>query len=102
MACFYETISGDLNIFFTLALRQIFWKTKTVFKNLVYRFLVESTKIENAAFPYKTAILKAYVKANKVVSTKWTHLKEWSFFPVTILFFFKILFQLRTSYKELI
>ena len=45
-----------LNVFNTLTLKRIFWKTKTFFKNLEYRFLVESIKIENASFPYKTAI----------------------------------------------
>ena len=32
-----------LNDFNTLTLKQIFWKTKTFFKNLEYRFLDEST-----------------------------------------------------------
>ena len=32
------------------------------FKKLEYRFLVESTKIENASFPYKTAISEANAK----------------------------------------
>ena len=37
-----------LNVFNTFILKQIFWTTKTFLKNLEYRFLVESTKIENA------------------------------------------------------
>ena len=53
-----------LNVFNTLTLKQIFWKTKTFFKKLEYRFLVESTKIENASFPYKTSISEANVKTN--------------------------------------
>ena len=44
-------------------------------KKLEYRFFVESTKIENTSFPYKTAILEASVKTNRMVSTKWT----WNF-----------------------
>ena len=36
-----------LNVFNTLTLKQIFWKTKAFSKKLVHRFLVESTKIEN-------------------------------------------------------
>ena len=36
-----------LNVFNTLILIQIFYKTKTFFKKLEYRFLVETTKIEN-------------------------------------------------------
>ena len=62
-----------LNVFYTLTLKQIFWKTKTFFKKLEYRFLVESTKIENASFPYKTAISEANVVTNGMVSTKWTY-----------------------------
>ena len=36
-----------LNVFNTLTLIQILRKTKTFFKKLEYRFLVETTKIEN-------------------------------------------------------
>ena len=41
-----------LNAFNSLSLKQVFWKRKTFFKNLEYLFLVESTEIENATFPY--------------------------------------------------
>ena len=34
---------GILNVFTTLTLKQIFWKTKTFLKKLQYRFLVQST-----------------------------------------------------------
>ena len=66
-----------------------------------YRFLVESAKIENASFPYKTAISEANVKTNKMVTTKWTYHKEWSF-ASNYFSFLKICFSLRTSYKQLI
>ena len=66
------------NNFNTLTLKQIFWKTKTILK-LEYRFLVEITKIENASFPYKTAMSEANVKTNEMVTTKWTYQKEQSF-----------------------
>ena len=49
-----------LNVFNTLPLKQIFWKTETFLEKLEYRFLVESTKIENAIL-------------------KWTYHKEPSF-----------------------
>ena len=52
---------------------------QTLFKKLEYCFLVESTKIENASFPYKTAISETNVKTNKVVTTKWAYQKERSF-----------------------
>ena len=43
---------------------------QTLFKKLEYLFLVESTKIENAHFPCKTAISKANVKTNRMCSTE--------------------------------
>ena len=47
------------NFFNSLTLKQIFWKTKTFFKKLEYRFLVETTKFENISFPFKTALSEA-------------------------------------------
>ena len=52
---------------------------QTLFKKLEYRFLVESTKIDNITFPYKAALSEANVKINRMRSTKWTYHKEWSF-----------------------
>ena len=52
---------------------------KTFFKKLEHGFLVESTKIEDALFPYKTAPWEANVKTNRMVTTKWTYQKERSF-----------------------
>ena len=43
---------------------------KTFFQKLVYRSLVESTKIENASLPYETAMSEANVKTNRIVNTK--------------------------------
>ena len=83
-----------LNVLNTLTSKHIFWKKKFLFEKLEYRFLVESTKIESASFSYKTAIPEANVKTNKIVSTKWTYHKE-GVLPVTTLFFWKILFQLK-------
>ena len=51
-----------LNIFDTLTLKQVLWRIKTIFKNLEYRFLVESSVIESVTFSYKTVLLK--VKTN--------------------------------------
>ena len=63
-----------LNVFNTLTLKHIFWKTKT-FQKLEYRFLVESAKIENASFSYKTALSEANVKTNSsIFSPGWTKL----------------------------
>ena len=87
--------SGEiLNIFNTLTVKQIFWKTKTFFKKLESRFLVESTKIENVSFPYKTAISEANVKTNGMVTAKWICDKEGSF-ASNYLIFLKIFFRFK-------
>ena len=50
---------------------------QTFLKKAEYCFLVESTKIENAAFSYKTAMPEPIVKTNSMGSTKWTyHIKR--------------------------
>ena len=63
-ASFYVRISESFKRF------QIFWKTKTFFKKLEYRFLFEATKIKNTSFPFKTALSEANVKTNRMVTTK--------------------------------
>ena len=52
---------------------------KTFFKKLEYRFLVETTKIENTSFPFKTALSEANVKTNRMATIKWTYHKVWRF-----------------------
>ena len=66
-----------LIFFITLTLKQVFWKIKRSFEKLEYRFLVESTTMENVTFPYKTVLSKANVKINRMGSTKYTYHKEW-------------------------
>ena len=79
---------GILNVFNTLILKKKkVWKTKSFFKNLEYRFVVESTRIESVTFPCKTAISEANVKANRMGSTKWTYHKECSFTSNCFTFF---------------
>ena len=82
-------VSDDLN---TLTLKQIFWRTKTFFKKLKYRFLVEATKIEITPFPFKTALSEANGKTNRIATTKWNYHKEWSF-ASNYLIFLENLFQ---------
>ena len=80
-ACFYVKISGEVQRFQYFNFWNRFsgkWQT-TFSKKLEYRFLVEKTKIENASFPYKTAISEAKAKTNTMISTKWTYHKERSF-----------------------
>ena len=69
----------NLNIFNTVTLKQTFWKPRAFFEKLEYRFLSESTKIEMASFPHKTAISESNVKTNRMASTKWTYHKKRSF-----------------------
>ena len=79
-ACFYVTNGESFKRFqYLLTLEQIFWKTKTFFKKLKYRVLVETTKFENTSFPFKTALSEANVQTNRMGTTKWTYHKEWSF-----------------------
>ena len=52
---------------------------KTFSKKLKHGFLVETAKIENTSSPFKTTLLEANVKTNRMATTKWTYHKEWSF-----------------------
>ena len=61
----------------------------------------QSKALALKTFPYKTAISKANVKTNNLVSTKWAYRKEWSFVS-NYFIFSKNFFSLRTSDKELI
>ena len=83
--------------FWTILIKQIFRKTETFQKTGVL-FFSWKLKIENALFPYKTAILsEANVKTNRMVSTKWTYRKEWSF-ASNYFIFLKILFQFKNLF----
>ena len=90
-----------LNVFNTITWKQIFRKMKTFFKKLKYCFLVESIKIENTSFLYKTTEWEANVKANKMMSTNGPIIKN-GVLTGTAWFFWIFCFSLRTSYNELI
>ena len=49
---------------------------------------------------YKTTTLESNVKTNKIVSTKWTFHKDWSF-ASNYFIFSEILFQFKNFYNEL-
>ena len=70
---------------------------KNFFKKLEHRFLVESTKIENATYPHKTALSEANFRTKRLGSTKETHHTEEGF-ASNYFIFLKILFQ----YKNLL
>ena len=84
------------NGFNTLTLKQIFWKTKIFIKKLEYRFLVETTNIENTSFPFKTALSETNVR-----QIEWqlqnVPITKGGVLPVTTLFFCKIFSSFRTS-----
>ena len=60
---------------------------ETFFKKLEYRFLVKSTKIENASFPNKAALSEANDKTNKWGDQNEPFAKN-GVLPVITLFFF--------------
>ena len=62
------TITGDFERFITLTLKQVLQPTKSFFRKLEYRFLLESTMIENVTFPYRTDKSKTNVKTNRIGS----------------------------------
>ena len=53
-----------------------FLENENLYQKLEHRFLVESTKIEDAIFLYKTSLSEANVKTNRMGSTKWDYHKE--------------------------
>ena len=46
---------------------------------LEYRFLVETTRIENGSFPFKATLSEANVKTNRMATINWSYHKGWSF-----------------------
>ena len=95
-ACFHVTISGNFERFQNFNLKIDFLKNKNLFK---YSFLVKSTKIENAPFPYKTAISEANVKTIECWVQNGPITKN-GLLPVTTLFFWKFCFSLSTNYPN--
>ena len=64
---FLYAISGSYERFQYFNFEINFLVQESFFEKLEYRFLVENTDIENAALPYKTAILETNVKANRPI-----------------------------------
>ena len=55
------TITGNFECLYYFNFETIFLNNENFFEKLEYRLLVESTAVENATFPYKTALSKANV-----------------------------------------
>ena len=85
------TISVSFERFEYFNFERVFLENETFSKKREYRFLVESIKIENASFPYKTAISEANVKTKWMTGTKWTYHIE-RIFTSNHIIFLKILF----------
>ena len=90
-----------MNVFNTLPLKEIFRKIKIFVKKLEYRSSVESTKIANAKFPRKTACQMPMLRQMEWGVQNRPIAKN-GVLPITTLYFWKICFNMRTSYKELI
>ena len=84
-----------LNVFNTLTLKQIFWKTKTFFKKLEQSFLAKSTNTENTHFLTKLSYQKLMLR-----QIKW--LVQNGLTSNYFIILWKFCFGSRTSYKEII
>ena len=84
-------ISGSYERFQYFNFEINFLENEIFFEKMEYRFLVESTDIENASLPYKTVVLETNVKTNRPI-------RKNGYRPVTT---FASVF-IRASYKELI
>ena len=86
-ACFYVTISESFKRFQYCNFETNFLETKTF-----------SKKNWSTAFQLKP-LPEANVKANRMATTKWIYLKEWSF-ASNYLIFFENLFQFQNLLKR--
>ena len=94
------TITGNIERFQYFNCEINFLKNANFLKNWSTFFLVESTKIDNITFTYKTALSEANAKTNRMGSTKLTYHKE--VLPVITFLLRKFCSSLATSYIELI
>ena len=78
-ACFYVTIGESFKRFQYFNFETNFLENESLFQKTGVWFLVQTTKIENTSFPFKTALSEANAKTNRLATTKWTYHKEWSF-----------------------
>ena len=85
------TISESFKRFQYLNFETNLLENENLIQKMEYRFLAETTMIENTSFALKTALSEAKVKTNRMATTKWTYHKEWSF--TSKYFFLENLFQ---------
>ena len=75
LAYFYETISGNFERSQYFNFYADFLENGKLFQKTVVPFF----RIENASFPYNTAISEANIKTNRIVSKKRIYHKVQSF-----------------------
>ena len=93
--------SGEIfNVFNTLTLKTTFQKTKTFFKKLEYQFYLKELRWKTHDFHTKLSKQKVMLRQIEWWVQNGPIAKN-AVFPVTILFFLKFCFSLRTSNKEL-
>ena len=85
-ACFYVTMAGNFERFQCFNFETNFLEKENFFQKMEYRFLVETTKIENRHFHPKQLCQKPMLRQI-----------ERRVLPVTALFFWKIFFSFSTS-----
>ena len=79
LASFYVTISESFKRFQYFNFETNFLENENFLKKLEYRFLVETTNIENTSFTFKPALSEANVMTNRMVAKNLTYHKERSF-----------------------
>ena len=70
------TISETFKRFQYFKFETNFLENEKLFQKTGTRFLVETTKVENTSFPFKTALSEANIKTNRMVTTKCNYHKE--------------------------
>ena len=104
---FEKYAKNKLDICNTSTFEQVFWKTKTFFKKLEYRFLtVKALRLKALAFQKPIILIPTGISEANLRQIEWWVQNGASTkngrLPVTTLLFRKFCFSLRTSYKELI
>ena len=91
-----------LNVFNTFTLKWIFWETETFFKKLEYRFSLKALRLKVQHFLTKLPRQKKPMSRKIERGVQNGPVIKSGVLPVTILFFWRFCFSLRTTYKELI
>ena len=91
------TITGNFERFQCFNFESNFLKNEHLFQKLEHRFLVKSTKVDSAKFPYKTALSEANVKPKIKWGVQNGPIKKSGVLPGTTLHFQKFYFSLKNA-----